>query len=196
MNPTLEFILVLIASGVGTFLGSYLKKKGENLATHEDINNVLTQVRAVTEATKQIEAKISNEVWDRQKQWELEREVIFEATKAIGLVHDALETLYAFYQSEKISIQKGNSEQLERRIEVSEQWIEATGKLDQTTLLILLVCGDEVRKALQDFIILARQLGQKIMKRQPEVYSSSLKELLIKSRAVTLAMRKELGIAK
>jgi hypothetical protein len=29
------------------------------------------QVEAVTTATKQIEARISNEVWDRQKRWEM-----------------------------------------------------------------------------------------------------------------------------
>jgi hypothetical protein len=64
------FGLNFLISGGGAYFGAYLKKKGENLATHEDINKVLVQVRATTQATKEIEAKISSEVWDRQKLWE------------------------------------------------------------------------------------------------------------------------------
>ena len=51
-------ILPFVSAGVGAYLGSYLKKKGENLATHEDIEIVLDQVRKVTQTTKEIEAKI------------------------------------------------------------------------------------------------------------------------------------------
>lgn len=61
--------LSLVGGWLGAYLGSYLKKKGENLATHEDIDKLVDQVRAVTQTTKEIEAKISNEVWDRQKRW-------------------------------------------------------------------------------------------------------------------------------
>jgi hypothetical protein len=40
-------------------ISSYLKKKGENLATHEDVDKLVKQVSAVTAATKQIEANIT-----------------------------------------------------------------------------------------------------------------------------------------
>ncbi|MGO9272316.1 MAG: hypothetical protein ACLQOO_19160 [Terriglobia bacterium] len=53
---------------MGAYLGSYLKKKGENLATHEDIDKLVKQVSAVTAATRQIEAKITraSRVYERQ----------------------------------------------------------------------------------------------------------------------------------
>ena len=66
------------------------KKKGENLATHEDIEKLKEQVRVVTTTTKEIEAKISTEVWDRQRRWEMKREVLFEASKSLARVCDAL----------------------------------------------------------------------------------------------------------
>lgn len=66
---------------MGAYLGSYLKKKGENLATREDIEGLVEQVSAVTKATKEIEAKISSDVWDRQKQWELKRDLLLDAVK-------------------------------------------------------------------------------------------------------------------
>jgi len=77
------FVTTALGAGVGAYIGSYLKKKGENLATHEDIDKLLIQVSAVTNATKAIEAKISGELWQRQKQWELRRDVIFEALKQV-----------------------------------------------------------------------------------------------------------------
>jgi len=77
--------LSLAGGWAGAYFGGYLTKKGENLATHEDIDKLVDQVRAVKQTTREIEAKISDEVWDRQKRWELKREVLFEATRALVL---------------------------------------------------------------------------------------------------------------
>jgi hypothetical protein len=66
-------VTTFVAGGAGAYLGSYLKKKGENLATHEDIDKLVDQVKAVTKATKEIEAKISDDVWSRQKRWEVQQ---------------------------------------------------------------------------------------------------------------------------
>jgi hypothetical protein len=35
------FVTTALGAGAGAYLGSYLKKKGENLATHEDIDKLL-----------------------------------------------------------------------------------------------------------------------------------------------------------
>src|ERR1700733_9090074 len=91
--------LNFVVSGGGAHFGAYLKKKGENLATHEDIDKVLVEVRATTQATKEIEAKISDVVWDRQKRWEMKRDLIFEATKRIAIVKDKLVALCNTYEA-------------------------------------------------------------------------------------------------
>ena len=44
----------------------------------------------VTEAMKKIEANISTGVWDKQKRWEMKREVLFETTKRVSEVDDAM----------------------------------------------------------------------------------------------------------
>ena len=71
MSPVENLILwaftTLGSAFLGSYLGAYLKKKGENLATHEDLSHLVKQMQAVTMATKEIEAKTSNEVWDRQR---------------------------------------------------------------------------------------------------------------------------------
>jgi hypothetical protein len=47
----------------------YAGEKGKNFARKEDLDLILAEVRAVTATQKQIEARISNEVW--QQQWRL-----------------------------------------------------------------------------------------------------------------------------
>jgi hypothetical protein len=58
-----DLIVTALVAGVAAYLGSYLKKKGENLATHEDIDKLVSQVSAVTAATKQIESQIRSSCW-------------------------------------------------------------------------------------------------------------------------------------
>jgi hypothetical protein len=75
-----EFVGVAVVSGVGAYVGAYLKKKGENLATHEDIDKLQQQVAAVTTTTKQIEATISGEVWRRERKAERQLKAIDAVT--------------------------------------------------------------------------------------------------------------------
>lgn len=59
------------------FLGSYSAKKGENLATKEDIAQI-------TKVQEEIKAKISDDAWDRQRQWELRRDVVLDSVRALA----------------------------------------------------------------------------------------------------------------
>ncbi len=64
----MELLLGAIIAVLSFFLGAvfspyltgYATKKGEKLATHDDIDKLVDQVKAVTEATKKIEAEISS----------------------------------------------------------------------------------------------------------------------------------------
>src|ERR1700675_361379 len=100
-------LTTLVGAFIGSFLAGYLKKKGENLATHEDISKLVDQVRAVTTATKEIETKMSSDVWDRQKRWELRRDVIFEMARRTGRVMEALARLHSVYTTEKQAKEMG-----------------------------------------------------------------------------------------
>ena len=68
LGAILQYSLLFVVAASGTYLGSYFKKKGENLATHDDIDKLVNQVSAVTAATKQIEEKLSraSRVHERQ----------------------------------------------------------------------------------------------------------------------------------
>ena len=60
-NPILITILSTLGGLLGGYLGAYAKKKGANLATKEDFNELLAQVRQTTEATETIKARISQD---------------------------------------------------------------------------------------------------------------------------------------
>jgi hypothetical protein len=183
-------ITTLIGSGIGAFVGAYLRKKGENLATHEDIDKLVTQVSAVTTATKEIESKITSDVWDRQKKWELKREVLFETARKVAQVKDALTSLHAVYKTDQQMINKGHAARVDERIKVGAVWIDAADELDQAASLVALVCGQGVQKALLGFGLFTRQLAQTIIEGRPETLESSVKELVTKSEAISSITRR------
>ena len=53
------YLIIFLIALIGSYIGAYLKKKGENLASKEDFNNLLEQVRRTSEATE----KIKNEFY-------------------------------------------------------------------------------------------------------------------------------------
>jgi hypothetical protein len=115
------WVLSVLAGGFIGFLTEYLRKKGENLATHEDIALLVDQVRAVTTATKEIEAKISTEAWDRQKRWEMRRDVLFEATKRLAAVREALNSFDVTFAAARKSV-SGDAGWVTFKVDANKHW--------------------------------------------------------------------------
>jgi len=186
----------LLAGFVGGYLASYMKKKGENLATHEDIAMLVDQVRAITTTTKEIEAKISSEIWDRQKRWELKRDAVFEATRKMQPLVDALLKLYSHLQTDKQARSKGKPERPEERVEITRTFNQAASDFDNTTLLASVVCGNELVATMREFSLFIRGTSIKLSIENVETFGSLGAEVAGKLSAVTSAIRKELEVDK
>ena len=64
-----SYILVLAMAGLGAFLVPYLKKKGERVATKEDFDGILAELKSNTEAIEQVKTKFSEQTWINQQVW-------------------------------------------------------------------------------------------------------------------------------
>jgi hypothetical protein len=53
-----------------SYFGPYLASKAKNLATHEDIQKLVDQVRE----TEMVKSQIADSVWDRQARWSAKRD--------------------------------------------------------------------------------------------------------------------------
>jgi hypothetical protein len=194
MEPLIAWGLTTLASSfTGSYLASYLKKKGENRAIREDLDDLLKQVRAVTTTTKEIEAKISTDVWERQKRWELRRDVLFEATRRLGSFEDALLSLHTTRLAERLNRKPGEPEWLEARGKTIDKWESESRNFEETCLLIGVVCGKELKQACDEIRASARQIAVGIFGNDHEIYLKSAPELIKKSVAIANAIRKELG---
>lgn len=154
----------LIGAFVGSFLGAYLKTKGENLATHEDLDKLIKQMEATTNATKAIEARISNEVWDRQRQWEMKRDAILEG---------------AFGNQESIAI---------------DAFSRASHNFQRARLVVSVVCGNEVQTAFIEVEALLKRATLEVADGNIADYSATLPHINASATKVIRAIRKELGL--
>lgn len=182
-------LLAIIAAAFGGYLAGYMKKKGENLATREDIDKVFAE-------TKRIEAKISDEVWDRQKRWELKRDLLLDTIKRIAACKDALTKLHAVGMTDKQSTTPDTEERGAKRTRVYAEWNNAADRLDESIFLLDMACGGETIRAVGDLDMFTRRLSVLIHDGKPEAYLESAEQYGAKLNAVRSAMRKEIGIVK
>jgi hypothetical protein len=187
------FVSSSFSAGAGAFVGSYLKKKGENLATHEDINKLVDQVKSVTQATKEIEAKISGELWDRQRHWEAKRDSLLGAVKSLSLVdrHFSL-----FRETVDFGLKnKPPEEQFNRKLfEAVKDYSEAQDMLDESVLLIDMICGETTVLALREVRKLVGQRSELLAKNDVDGADALKKRYYRSLYDFKSALRSELGI--
>jgi hypothetical protein len=73
----------LAGGSLSAYFKGYLGEKGKRLATHEDIEGVLKEVRAVTHETETIKAQISADARNRETVWNQRRDIYGEVLQAI-----------------------------------------------------------------------------------------------------------------
>jgi hypothetical protein len=188
------WVLTLLVGWFIGFINAYMKKKGENLATQEDIDKLVEQVRAVTTATKEIEAKISTDVWDRQKRWEMKREVLFEVTKRLGALEEALSDLEVAYKTARAD--RLGLDWTQQKVEANKQSFDKRKEFTEVRLLAGIACGKEVEEACDAISSLMIRVAAKIHSEDAEVYGQSRAEVVRKSTAAREAIRKELETDK
>lgn len=176
----------LVGAVFRPYLTGYSAKKGENLATHEDIDKLVEQMTAVTQATKQIEAKISDEVWNRQRQWEMKREAIAGAIQALLEANDALQSLARGLENPGTPPETVS--------ERCRQCITIIDAVEAKRVLAILVCGRELDGALGDMYHSLRAAASKLGDRDVRGYIELSPSLRRKFARAIFHARHELGM--
>jgi hypothetical protein len=187
MGTAALYLLILVVGYiVGSFLPSYFKKKGENLATKEDIAEL-------TKTAKEIEAKIDEGMLGRQRQWELKREVLLEAAKRLSEVDNALLSYWMAMPNpdddEEMAILREN------RSAATKRWNAAAQALDETRLIVAIVCERVTEDSFDAFGTWCDMVVAG-MKTDPSLYEKSRKSLYEKLQSARNHIRKELGIER
>lgn len=87
-------------------------------------------MRAVTSTTEEIKAKISNDVWDRQRRWEMKRDILFETGRKISADYSAFGNALGFFNQE-IAAKMEKSALDQKKVEVMTDFHKASLKLTE-----------------------------------------------------------------
>jgi hypothetical protein len=147
---TITTILILVLYGLlfagGIYFKSYFTEKGKSLATKEDFRELKSQTAELRQATKEIEAKIDNQIWSGQRQWELKRDALLATVSALRQAHSAIQILYSAYD---VDMKVKGEEWKERIPEERKRSSEALAIFNEKRFEASLVCSKTVNSALE-----------------------------------------------
>ena len=196
MDSTFVSLLTIAGSGIAAHYGAYFKRKGEDQAMKEGFAEVLRQTKETTAATKDIEARITDKIWDRQKRWEMKRDLMFETTKLLAAAKDSLFSLYQTFDLVLKSENSKSPELLEAKKKAATEFNEAMNTLDTHVGLVDLVCGEKTKNTVIETCVFLRQCSAAIVNGQPQVFLNSGKALGLGLDACINAMRAEIGLER
>lgn len=84
VKPLWVYLFVILLSFFGAYIGAYAKRKGENLATKEDFEKVLSQVERQVKTVKGIEEKIIHEYIEERELLKIQREKLEQIYEALS----------------------------------------------------------------------------------------------------------------
>lgn len=194
VEATLLLTLEAVVAGGGAYLGAYLRQKGQNLARKEDLDYLVTEVQRVTKTTEDIKNEISHEYWNRQRQWEMKRDVLFKTVKGLSELEEAL---VSYNTAVKVKAESKNPDvTIESAVrERSEKWLDVATRFNELRVLVEIVCGKELIVLLIGVVVLTNKIVvDGITKGDSTLYDKSMPELQRRLVDVGAAIRRELGI--
>jgi hypothetical protein len=157
MNWLLTVVIAALTLVIGVLIGylksytsAYAAKKGETTAIQEKLKTLVEQGRTLTQATKEIEAKISDDVWARQRRWELKKEIALEVLRVFGDLQFSLRTFGVANASDSGPFQNEDQKKdYERRSGDISQTVDiGVRTIGQLSTISQLVFGEDVRNAI------------------------------------------------
>jgi hypothetical protein len=148
--------------------GAYAGEKGKNLARKEDLDVILAEVRAVTKSQREIEAKISGDLWDRQMRWQQKRDIYARLLETIGEFQMILGAAAGETHAGHLEQEWGEDEQrvateLRRQDSVAKLFVSEAAVLALTDLLTAIPPGDDPAVRLSSAVASVEAARQKLV---------------------------------
>jgi hypothetical protein len=175
----------------GSFLPSYLREKGKNLATQEDIQELARQTGILTQTTKEIEARISIGVWSKQQRWDLQKTALLDSLKDLATAETFLVRLVQTFVDTKDRPQGWEA----RRKEANEKYAERINNFWRTQLAIEILCGTEIASHFQEIDTIFDRVRRTLKKGEfDDIWNTQYPELLLAKRQLGQTVRRRLGL--
>jgi methionine salvage enolase-phosphatase E1 len=193
MNSPLGYLVSFVLGCVVMYvikplLGSYSAKKGENLATKEDIAEL-------TKIAEGIRAKISDDVWDRQRQWELRRDVVLDSVRALADLDGAVGEFYVACSRPTGNLTKEAEDALKgRRVEAMKLFTRCSSSYQRAHTVADVAIGGKLSKNISGYFQCALPFVGKVQSDRSSVDKNAQKQLTKWHNAVILSAREALGI--
>ena len=169
-------LIFLVVNVFKPFIGSYSAKKGENLATKQDI----AQLTRIAEG---IRAEISDKVWDRQKQWELRRDAILKALDAFHDFESSIIDISATHRYALKTCDLESRDKVQNQFEnASDGFLECKQNFSRAILLIDATIGGDLSNALHVYFDLALRFVHSICIPENDHLDSTDEKLAIKEK--------------
>jgi hypothetical protein len=140
-------ITTFLGALLGSAFGGYFGKKGEIQALHEDMSRVIEQNEAITKANETIKDELTNQTWDRQRQWEMRRDAVLAVVQALGRARDALMYLAGMVATTREGLTY--EWQLHPKLfDLSVELIRRMEEFDEKRLVASFLCSEEFATAL------------------------------------------------
>ena len=149
--PWWATILVVVFTFAGGFLGAYLKRKGENLATKEDYDSLLKQVKQTTSATESIKVDLAKGNWLHQQSWYLKEKYYSGILEALYLLKLSLSARLDHYMEPGSQYRDNEIDESLHFKEQANIGFEALKKLQLLHGPAEMVISIQATKALKEF---------------------------------------------
>jgi hypothetical protein len=170
-------LTTLTSAFVGSYLAGYLKKKGENLATKEDVQDLAAQTALLTQTTEQIKAEITDKVWNKQRHWEMKRDAIFAAIQGLERANSAVISMATVFNHAPGPDDDKEGVWATRKTDAMILCRDATNEFDDRRAIATLVCSPELSSALSKASWEIRAAVSKVFENYATQYGDISKEI-------------------
>jgi hypothetical protein len=173
------------------FLPGYMREKGKNLATKEDVQELARQTKILAQTTKEIEARISVGVWSKQQRWDIQKTALLDSLKDLATAETFLVRLVQTFVDTKDQPQGWQI----RRKEANEKYAERLNNFWRTQLAIEILCGSEIGSHFQKIDTIFDRVRKSLKQGEfDDIRDMHYPDLLAAKRQLGETVRRRLGL--